>query len=478
MSRYRYKLEISTTEMEAFLTINRTEEDFIIDEEESSEEYPNAAQIIRYLRMSSVKYGVNRKIIEKMVRDKKVGETIQVAKGLKPEKGNDGTVEYYFPIQSGGSSFVDEIGSNFFDLNRRSRQVCKGDLLAKLIPPGRGGEGITVTGRRVTLTKGGEVYIRAGRNVIFGDPEQRELRAGINGIVSLQGGTIHVDGTYLVEKDADASVGDIEFPGSVVVLGDVKDSVFIRAGGNIEVKGDVGDNSLEAEGDVIVKGHFAGEGRGFIRAGGDVYLKLLKNQKVQAAGSVKIRESCIGAEVTAGESIALTLHDSQASGGRLQAGWNVIAPILGDDKHTPISLSVKAHEHFRENLQEIEKKVSELYQELQSLDQGIKKLQNYQSPNRLNNSKVTEKLRALMEKKPGLQAQLKEALQKRNAIQGKRNRLGDPGMVLAPSKVYPGVQIRIGEAQYLVVEMQRQATFRLQGGEIVQAQKVYSATIQ
>lgn len=458
MQNYHYILEISDSEMEAYLTIEP------VDREESlsDQDFPSIEEVIRYLETSGIQYGINHKAIERLVKYRKLGETIQVARGEKPSAGEKGSIEYYFDVSQQNNVPVQS--ADPFTCSQSHQFVHTGDLLAKRLPPQKGSPGITVTGKKIASGKGSEVYLRTGRNSFFSDDDERELRAAIDGIATLQGGAVHVDGTKLFDGDVDSSAGQIHFPGNIIVLRNVLDGCRLQAGGNIEICGDVGDAELDAAGNVKVKGEFRGSGRGVIKAGGDAFLKIVEHQTVNAKGSLYIRDYVRDATLIAGESISLIYFDGEAVGGRMQAGWNIIANKLGNKKD-PITVEIQSDDDPFDDLKRW----------LSALDEAQEKLEDVDIRIQVLTSKINEegrdtesigKTRSLRRRRRELDKTISELQEKIDRLREKQKRLGEYRVIQVRSRISAGTKVIIGEAEKILTKTHRASKFREIGGII------------
>lgn len=82
--------------------------------------------------------------------------------------------------------------------------------------------------------------------------------------------------------------GEVFYPGDVLVEGNVHGAFCLRAGGSITVLGNVELASLQAGGDVVVRGTATGGSNSFMDAGRDVRLNHAYNFSIRAGGDLEI----------------------------------------------------------------------------------------------------------------------------------------------------------------------------------------------
>jgi uncharacterized protein (DUF342 family) len=324
---------------------------------------------------------------------------------------------------------------------------------------------MTITGKKIWATSEKERIITAGRNTYYAD-QQKELRAAKDGVASYQAGAIHVDSAHFVQGSIDESVGDLDFPGDIIILRNVKGGRTVKAGGNIEVNGDVGDAVLIAESDISIKGDFKGDGQGRLQAGGNIYLRTIENQAAEAKQSIRISRECVNAQLNAGESIFLTFNEVGASGGHLQAGWGVTAEILGDRKKTLTLVEVKSTEGFGPELRKIENEITEVEEKLRALGTEIKSLNNLKESDIGRKHDIAAKLRnALKDHHKGRQ-QLSQLNANLEQARKRQTALGKRGTVDVKTRTFPGVVIQVGDSKLELKEPKGEVEFRKLGDKI------------
>lgn len=146
--------------------------------------------------------------------------------------------------------------SSSAQINHRERMTIEsvdvGEVLAYWYPPEPGRPGRNVYGETVEPPKPKNDRFRAGRGVKLIN-NGRVAVADKPGRPLLRNGTLTVTQQMIVEGDVDLSTGNIKFKGDVIVLGNVRETMKIEAGGVVEVKGDVTHAHIISGSHVIVK---------------------------------------------------------------------------------------------------------------------------------------------------------------------------------------------------------------------------------
>ncbi|MBN1917633.1 MAG: DUF342 domain-containing protein [Verrucomicrobia bacterium] len=256
------------------------------------------------------------------------GLPIIIAHGQPAHDQQPGPIEYEFNPSRLCVSFKNDNSVDFRDVMRLSF-AKKDDVLARRGDTTQGQPGWNVTGDEIEFHVWPEAPFPKGLGT-YVTPDERELRAEIDGHIEIHDGLICVEETFVVEGDLDYHVGNVTFDGSVIVRGDVLPEFEIHAKGNVEVFGTVDDAVIESEGDVIVQYGIFSKGFGRIKAKGDVRAKHTENVAIEAR-CISVASSAVNCRLTAEEHIELPPHGSVLVGGTAQARDYVCAGVFGSE---------------------------------------------------------------------------------------------------------------------------------------------------
>ena len=169
---------------------------------------------------------------------------------------------------------LNEDGSVDFHQLETLNPVHEGDCLATLTPAVQGKPGIDVTGRVIRPANVKRIVLKQEKNTKVSE-DGCHLLSLVDGHVSLISGSIFVSNNFEVPADVDASTGDINFDGTVMIRGNVLTGFIVRAKGDIIVDGVVEGAELYAGGQIILKRGIQGMERGKLRAESNVIAKSL-----------------------------------------------------------------------------------------------------------------------------------------------------------------------------------------------------------
>ncbi|MBO5302633.1 MAG: DUF342 domain-containing protein [Lachnospiraceae bacterium] len=334
--------------------------------------------ILDALTHEGVICGIDEAKIKELAQEHQYCTEYLVAKGTPPTLGKDAKIEYFFSTNRSLKPKRNEDGSvNYHELNIISK-VEKDQLLARLIPAVPGQPGKTVCGEDVKPRDVQNLHLSYANNIRVSE-DGMELYSEVTGHASLVQGKVFVSGVYEVPADVDNSIGDIEYPGNVLVRGNVKSGFVIRAEGNIEVEGVVEGARLYAGGQIIVKRGIHGMGKGLLKAKGNVVIKFIESATVECGGYVDT-ESIIQSKVSASTEIIVSGGKGLIIGGNVQACNRISARTIGSEMGTATMVQVG-----------VEPEKLERYNTLQQTAKGLAKKIEVIRPILLNYS---EKLKA------------------------------------------------------------------------------------
>ena len=250
-------------------------------------------------------------------------------------------------------------------------------MLAKLIPQKEGTPGTTVFGEPIKPLEVKRAVLKYGRNIECSE-DGRVLTAQINGHVSLVEGKVFLSNVMELDN-VNTATGNIEYEGSVVVLGNVCENFSVKAKGTIEVRGVVEGAYIESESDIIIARGMNGMGKGVLKAGNNIIAKFLENADVTAGGYVAT-DSILHCNVSAGSEINVSGKRGFITGGRVCARSLVSVKTLGSEMGADTIVEVGVDPAVKARIQEIQKKIQEDKKSLESsepvLANFVKKVQS------------------------------------------------------------------------------------------------------
>lgn len=416
------------------------------------------------LALANIKFGINEKVIDLLLATPVFCHSIEIAKGQPPIEGTDASIEYHFETRPLAKPKMNEDGTvDFHELNIFTR-VEQGQLLATLTPEVEGKPGFDVNGKKILPSKVRSLKLKYGKNIYLSE-DNLQMFSDVSGDVRLDRDTVEVSNTFTVVADVDASTGDIDYDGNVVIKGSVRTGFRVRAKGDIQVNNVVEGADLYSDGNIVLNRGIQGMYRGKLEAKGDIVTKFIENANVKAGGSVR-SGSILHSEVEAGDTIACEGRKSFVVGGSLSALNLISIKTLGNRMGTITNIKLGVDPTVLEKLKEMEKEFGE---NAAALDKCIQILVMFRK--RLNEGKKIPPDKLSLIRTTGADKLRLEARQEelKILIEESRQRIDAEakGQLRVSDKIFPSVRIQIANSSYVVKDEQKYCRFHLVDGEIV-----------
>jgi uncharacterized protein (DUF342 family) len=419
------------------------------------------------LTQNRVYNGIKEEFLAEFADNPVYREHVEVADGIRPINGKDAYIKYNFETDQTKISLKEGANGkvNFKELNI-IQNVVADQVLATKIPPEDGIDGKTVTGKILPARAGSDIPLPIGNNVRAGDNDDTVV-ADINGQVIIANGKINVEPVLTVEGDVNLKTGNIIFLGTVIIGGNVEDGFSVKADGNIEVKGTVSKAELDAEGDIIIYQGINGKGGGKVRAGRSLWSRFIENANVEVGNMVVVTDGIINSYVDAVKSIVCMGKRANIMGGRLRAGEEISANVLGNPTSgTETICEVGFDPKSKIELERLLSIKTSSTEELDTLRLDLQTLINTKKQRKTLPEEKEAYMQELMERRQILTEELKKVEERIAKVQEFMNNIQTRGRVSAAKKVYPGVKIMIRDVKEDVRSDYRATTFILENGLI------------
>ena len=332
----------------------------------------SAQQVKEMLAGKGIVFGIREDLESALASFSRASEDLMVAQGVVPVSGNDGWIEYCFEVKDRSQENIRGRRADYHELGW-IHNITKSESVAIVHPPENGTQGTTVRGKTIAANDGRRAEVRLGHGVEV-DPKDptRIIAAETGNAILAADGTIHVESTLTIRGNVDYSTGNIDFVGSVIVEGDVKTDFHVKAGGSITVQGNVEDATIDSGADVTIKNGFIGQGKGTLRAAGDVSVQHVLNQTIIAGHNIFIAREGVCATLQAGEK--LDAPSGVFVGCTLQAGVEADVRNLGNGDQTQAKVRVGKRGIYLEQLAQLEREATKLQKQLEDAKAAIYKI--------------------------------------------------------------------------------------------------------
>jgi uncharacterized protein (DUF342 family) len=320
--------------------------------------------------------------------------------------------------------------------------VKKGEELAALMPKQDGKMGENVLGNAVAFGKQRIPFPRPGKNTAW---EAERVIAQCDGRFQVTADSFWVDEVLDILGDIDLRVGNIDFPGDVVIRGEIRDGFTVKAGKSILCTGCIGAARIECGGDLITQQGIVGKEKAVIRVGGAAEAKFLEACALDAVGPVRVRTSILNSTVHTKDSVEMG-DRGIIIGGIVKAQNGVLAAQIGSERGSRTEIHCGIDFKVEQKLVWIRDRNIALAFKLREIEAKMK-----------SGAKTREVLAPLRERIKAAIHQLNENA--RALVSGlDRNETAE---VSVRGNVYPGTYIEICHVSHFITRPIRFLTFRL-----------------
>jgi hypothetical protein len=411
------------------------------------------------LEAKGIRYGILEKNfigeLEQLRASDKSCKEIVVARGLQPDPGKDGKLQYRVNL-SECIGFTRDDGSIDFHKRDYIKNVKAGQVLADIVPPEPGTEGINVYGEVIPATPGRDILVAPGDNVEV-NRDTTQYIARIDGMIALKDYSLCVYDVYEIGGDVDYETGNVECNGNVVIRGSVKQTFTVNATGNVLIYKAVDNGTVICGGNLEVRGGIYNKDGGKVEAGGNIQAHFMVHARVKAGGNIAVKGEIFDSEAYADGYINATGRTGKIIGGSCHAAQGIEAREAGSPMYVKTRLRIGINIEDVEKLNTLEKQLAEVKKVLKKIATVTGKNPTREMITRIPQGKRKLFLR-LLEKRNFFIHQYKELMTQKNQIE-KRIRKNPDLSVKIHREIHPEVHIAILDKSLHVSERSSRSMF-------------------
>lgn len=257
--------------------------------------------------------------------------------------------------------------------------------------------------------------------------------------------------------------------GNLLVSGNISGNIQVIAEGDITVNGDVIDATLVSkEGDIIIGGGIRGNGNGKVTSSGSIQATFAESAELRTGNDLNLSHYLTNCQVEClGNIIVRSNQKGEVHNSRIVCSGTILVDNLGDPDKQPVQIEVRDLRRIMANsrLEEINslltekirnvKRLKKLVDMLQVMGDKVKKLDP------ATKKKLVEQTKLFLQYKKEIEQHKMEKdglLEKIRTLDAQRRYF-----VTVLNKIYPGVEIVIGNAKIKVHEESHRVAFYKKG---------------
>ncbi len=362
-------------------------------------------RVSKVLEEHKVLKGIDSSALSDAILQAKQGqsvESVEIASGNPPVQSSEsGKIKFHVKLASGEQVKIDKKGQADFRTHDDITAVEENQLIAEIPPAGTGKAGWNISGETVEAKGKEGVDLQVGDNIRREEKDDGRVlfHAEKSGELEYDGKSISVHVHHRVKGNVDMHSGNIKFPGTVEVSGNVQRGFYVMAGGDVLIKGTVEGALLSAGNSVKVGQGIVGGNKAVIRAKKDIQAVFVEEATLLSVGDIRVKNNCLRCQVKCNGTLYLTGDKGSLIGGKVFSKHGLEVQNLGNEKgtHTVISFGqdylvadqIEQHEKEIERLKEL---VTKLDMEMKRFEeQGLKNKLEKVRREKLKNLKIIEK---------------------------------------------------------------------------------------
>ncbi len=459
-------INVSKDKMNAYLKIKLFSDEQVVD----------AQVVLDKLQELGINNGIDVLKIKNYCEKKQFYREERIVTGKKPIKGEDGYYKLIFNPEKDLKPKVQSDGSvDYKDLDLVTN-VKIGDALCELFHFTEGEEGLDIYGEVAAPTPGKNPTWPMGKNTVLREDEKFIL-ADADGAVDLVKDKIVVEESLTITTDVGPITGNIDYNGSITIIGSVLEGYSVNATKCIIVKGVVEGAIVTAGGDITIGMGFSGMAKGKITAGGNITTKYIDNGTATCGGNFRADFSMNGI-IFSKESVIMKGKKSAIINGKVTAAGRIIAKEIGSNSTNHTTLIVDENWFKRDEnyisptilKEKLEHEIAKLKVDINNATANINKVREI-DPNILdeagkkNKIELTQKLffekTTLSSTLRAKQNELEKIVVDEKKVQMK---------IVCQGPIHTGTKIQIVDSAYKVKPDTRNVKFYLDEGEVVLGQ--------
>lgn len=296
---------------------------------------PTVQMVKNELKKNNIVFGIEEKIINKVVEERLFGVPTNIANYKSPKKGANGYISFRFDKEHKLKPVQDEFGiADYRELNSIV-PIRKNEVVADIIQPEEGTPGKNVFGQEIPGEPGVPAKVSLGKNTLV-TTDGKNIVSACDGHIVFGNGCFHVEPAVTIKTDLDISVGNISFFGDVHIKGNVMEGFTINAGKNVKIDGSVFGGEISAGGNLSIVG---GCINSKVNCSGDADIGFCENSEIFVKGDISSKQFAFCNVFCYGK---LTAKGPRGviAGGKITSMHDINAGIIGSEKYTPTEVNI------------------------------------------------------------------------------------------------------------------------------------------
>ena len=412
----------------------------LVSKPQNGGKVPTPNEVRRILAQNGVTAHIDDEALRDYLKDLLENKSAMIARAVPAVDGENGKVDYMFEPSSDLKPAVDEeTGIVDYKELGKVRNIQKGTLIATIKYNTMGTSGSDVRGAEIKPLPGVPPKFSVGTGTILSN-DQTKIYAAEDGNLRWERDRFVVDTVVNINGNVDASTGNIDFIGDVVIKGGIIEGYTVK-GKNVTVKNSVTNSTVEA----MLSMELGGAVNSTLICDGEIKTAFAESCDIRCKQQLSA-QSLVNCSVVCEGEIVVTGKKGVIIGGECISYGNVTANQVGSEGYAKTVINLG-------NTSVLMSKHQVLLDQFKTLSENYKKLKNLYE--KLNDLKKVQDL--TREQETARKQAFLFIMNERNTLADMSAKIEQDEKMLAQSrqlqltvknKCYPGVTLKLYNAIY------------------------------
>ncbi len=265
---------------------------------------------------------------------------------------------------------------------KNSIPVEAGDRIAEIISASQEvTPGLNVLGERI-LDENQKLEIDANiKEEVL--EEGNFLVAVQKGLLVFEGSKLFINNKHVFNGDLSRNQGNIQFPGTVEIIGSVLSGVYINAGNDLKVRDVVEAALLSANGSILIGKGIKGDRKAVVRSNKNINLGFAENSNLMSIGNITFKKAFMNCHIKCNGKIIAQSDDTKIIGGVIKTKSGLTAGHIGSERGVPTFISFGQDYLVEDQINVMTKEIEQINDQLKSLEDMMNLAERKNQKNKL-----------------------------------------------------------------------------------------------